>query len=190
MAGSCEYVKFFYSQKSFSFLSNAPHIIKLKFQEIKNTVRVPSRMKLAKNPVFLHYFSKFMEILFVLKYMYISFLLKMINGFSWPAKIMASPFKYHHLLLFLYLSQGIWMEELVPYGPLCNAMGVHILWRPFWGLSTEIEFLYLQIWHGYLAHSLQIIIAVCLLCGNLNTWVIKVHVRKATHDAEQNAWRD
>ena len=52
-------------------------------------------MKLAKNPVFLHYFSKFMGILlFVLKYMYISFLfLKMINGFSWPAKIMASPFK-------------------------------------------------------------------------------------------------
>ena len=35
-----------------------------------------------------------MEILlFVLKYMYISLLLKMINGFSWPAKIMVSPFK-------------------------------------------------------------------------------------------------
>ena len=50
-------------------------------------------MKLAKNPVFLHYYSKFMAILiFVLKYMYISLLLKMINGFSWPAKIMASPF--------------------------------------------------------------------------------------------------
>ena len=32
-------------------------------------------------------------LLFVLKYMYISLLLKMINGFSWPAKIMASPFK-------------------------------------------------------------------------------------------------
>ena len=27
-----------------------------------------------------------------LKYMYISLLLKMINGFSWPAKIMVSPF--------------------------------------------------------------------------------------------------
>ena len=51
-------------------------------------------MKLTKNPVFLHYFSKFMGILlFVLKYMYISLLLKMINGVSWPAKIMVSPFK-------------------------------------------------------------------------------------------------
>ena len=47
----------------FSFLSNAPHIIKLKFYEIKNTVRVPSRMKITKNPAFLHYFSKFMGIL-------------------------------------------------------------------------------------------------------------------------------
>ena len=32
-------------------------------------------------------------LLFVLKYMYIFLLLKMINGFSWPAKIMVSPFK-------------------------------------------------------------------------------------------------
>ena len=56
---------------------------------------MPLRMKLTKNPVFLHYFSKFMGILlFVLKYMYIFLLLKMINGFSWPAKIMDSPFKY------------------------------------------------------------------------------------------------
>ena len=48
-------------------------------------------MKLTKNPVFLHYFSKFMGILsFVLKYMFIFLLLKMINTFSWPAKIMAS----------------------------------------------------------------------------------------------------
>ena len=40
-------------------------------------------MQLTKNSVFLHYFSKFMGILiFVLKYMYISLLLKMINGFS------------------------------------------------------------------------------------------------------------
>ena len=94
MAVSCEYIKFFNSWKSFSFLSNAPRILKLKFYEIKNTVRVPSRMQLNKNPVFLHYFSKFMGILiFVLKYMYISLLLKMINGFSWPAKIMVSPFK-------------------------------------------------------------------------------------------------
>ena len=48
-------------------------------------------MKLTQNPVFLHHYSKFMGILlFVLKYMYISLLLKMIYGFSWPAKIMAS----------------------------------------------------------------------------------------------------
>ena len=32
-------------------------------------------------------------LLFVLEYMYISLLLKMINGFSWPGKIMVSPFK-------------------------------------------------------------------------------------------------
>ena len=67
---------------------------KTKILEFKNNVRVPSRMKLTKNPVFLNYFCKFTGILlFVLKYMYISLLLKMINGFSWPAKIMASPFK-------------------------------------------------------------------------------------------------
>ena len=35
-------------------------------------------------------------LLFVLKYMFISLLLKMINGFSWPAKIMASPFKWNY----------------------------------------------------------------------------------------------
>ena len=57
-------------------------------------------MKITKNPAFLHYFSKFMGILlFVLKYMYISLLLKMINGFSWPAKIMASPFKGDKILI-------------------------------------------------------------------------------------------
>ena len=102
MAVSNVYIIFFNSQKSFSFLSNAPHIIKLKSYEIKNTVRVPSRMQLTKNPVFLHYYSKFMGILlFVLKYMYFSFLLNMINGFSWPTKIMASPFK--HRCKFTYL---------------------------------------------------------------------------------------
>ena len=37
--------------------------------------------------------------LFVLEYMYISLLLKMINVFSWPAKIMASPFKIRTLTL-------------------------------------------------------------------------------------------
>ena len=34
-------------------------------------------------------------LLFLLKYMYISLLLKMIYGFSWPAKIMVSPFKLY-----------------------------------------------------------------------------------------------
>ena len=49
-------------------------------------------MKITKNPVFLDNFSQFIGILlFVLKYMYIFLLLK-INGFSWTAKIMASPF--------------------------------------------------------------------------------------------------
>ena len=92
MAVSCEYIKFSNSQKSFSFLSNAPHILKLKFWEIKNTVRVPSTMKLTKNLVFLHYFSKFMGILiFVLKYMYISLLLKMINGFPDQKKSWSVP---------------------------------------------------------------------------------------------------
>ena len=83
MTVSCVYIKVFNSPKSFSFLSNALHIIKVKFQGIKNTVRVPSRMKVTKKHVFLHYFSKCMVILlFVLKYMYISLLLKMINRFS------------------------------------------------------------------------------------------------------------
>ena len=100
MAVSCVYIKFFNSQKSFSFLSSAPHLIKLKFLEIKNTVRVPSGIKLTKNPVLLHYFSKFLGILlFVLEYTYISLLLKMINGFSLPGKIMASPFKLWNLCI-------------------------------------------------------------------------------------------
>ena len=34
-----------------------------------------------------------------LKYMYIPLLLKMINGVSWPAKIMATPFKFSPLVL-------------------------------------------------------------------------------------------
>ena len=41
-------------------------------------------------------------LLFVLKYMYIVLLLKIINRFSWPAKIMASPFKVvcsHYILI-------------------------------------------------------------------------------------------
>ena len=56
-------------------------------------------MKLIKNPVFLDYYSKVMGILlFILKYIDISLLLKMKNGFSWPAKIMASPFNVNTLL--------------------------------------------------------------------------------------------
>ena len=52
-------------------------------------------MKFIKNPVFLDYYSKVMGILlFILKSIDISLLLKMKNGFSWPAKIMVSPFKY------------------------------------------------------------------------------------------------
>ena len=59
-------------------------------------------MRLTKTSVCLHYFSKFMGILlFVLKYLYISLLLKMMNGFSWPAKIVASPFKKRYVGWFL-----------------------------------------------------------------------------------------
>ena len=58
MAVSCVYIKFLNSQKSFSFLSNAPHIIKLKFYEIKNTVRVPARIKLTKKPCFSSLFQQ------------------------------------------------------------------------------------------------------------------------------------
>ena len=61
-------------------------------------------MKITKNPVFLHYFSKFMGILlFVLKYMYIFLLLKMINRFSWPAKIMVSLFNLKPKSSYYYL---------------------------------------------------------------------------------------
>ena len=68
---------------------------------------MPSRMKITKNPVFLHYFRKFMGILlFVLKYMYIFLLLKMINGLSWPAKIMVSPFKHGQMAAYHYYRQA------------------------------------------------------------------------------------
>ena len=61
--------------------------------EIRNTVCVPSRIKIAKNPFILHNFIKFVGILLiVLKSMHISLLLTIFNGFSWPTKIMASPF--------------------------------------------------------------------------------------------------
>ena len=56
---------------------------------------MPSRMKLAKTPVFIHNFSKFTGILlFVLKYIYFSLLLKMINWFPDQLKIMAIPFNF------------------------------------------------------------------------------------------------
>ena len=75
------------------FLSNAPHIVKLSFRKL-NTVREPSRMKLAKKPVFPHNSSKFMGILlFVLKYLYISLLLEIINVFSRPAKAWLVPLR-------------------------------------------------------------------------------------------------
>ena len=92
-------------------------------------------MKLTKNPVFLHYFSKFMGILlFVLKYMYISLLLKMIYGFSWPAKIMASPnpsikgglpLTKNFLVLCSYLSLFKNYQHLywkISYGKFCNEL--------------------------------------------------------------------
>ena len=70
-------------------------------------------MKLTKNLVFLHYFSKFMGIsLFVLEYMCISLLLKMINGFSWPGKIMASPFNKERLKVYRTLFKNITRDWL------------------------------------------------------------------------------
>ena len=88
----CIYWIFQFSEIIFFSFSCITHN-KTKILGGKNTVRVPSRMKLTKNPVFLHYFSKFMGILlFVLKYMFISLFLKIINGYSWSANIMASPF--------------------------------------------------------------------------------------------------
>ena len=75
---------------------------------------MPSRMKLTKNPIFLHYFSKSMGILlFVLKCMFISLLLKMINGFSWSAKIMASPFNLSCWLISLNLSVCFCLHRLI-----------------------------------------------------------------------------
>ena len=44
-----------------------------------------------QNPFFLHNVSSFI-LLFVFIYIYLSLLLKIINGFSWPATIMASTF--------------------------------------------------------------------------------------------------
>ena len=52
-------ITFFNFYKSFSFLSNAPHIIKLKFWEIKDTVRVSSRKKLTKNPIIQQIYGDF-----------------------------------------------------------------------------------------------------------------------------------
>ena len=67
---------------------------------------------------FFHYFSKFMGILlFVLKYMYTSLLLKMINGFSWPARIMVSPFKgaLDKYNIYLFISYSIEDFKLIQY---------------------------------------------------------------------------
>ena len=56
-------------------------------------------------------------LLFVLKYMYISLLLKMINWVSWPAKIMASPYTAVYISLGsrreAFLSQNISMHLYV-----------------------------------------------------------------------------
>ena len=78
---------FFNSQKLFFFSFRCTTHNKTKILGNKNTVRVPSRMRLTKTSVFLHYFSKFWGILlFLLKYIYISMLLKITNEFSWQAK--------------------------------------------------------------------------------------------------------
>ena len=104
-------------------------------------------MKLTKNPVFLHYFSKFMMILlFVLKYMFISLLLKVINGFSWPTKIMASPFKFVNqngglptkMLVYITWSRNF-TKPVIYSGPsLSFRIKVFLLHK--WGVKLHITF--------------------------------------------------
>ena len=90
------HIIFFNFQKLFSFLSNAPYITKLKFHEIKDIVKSALKNETYQKNLFFFIISANLGILlFVL---YISLLLKMINGFSWPAKIMASPFKTNHIV--------------------------------------------------------------------------------------------
>ena len=121
-AVSCVYFISSILRNHISFLSNAPHIIKLKFRKLKTLFECPQEMKLAKNPVFLHNFSKFMGIfLFVLKYIYISLLLKMINGFSWLAEL-ASPYNiiqkvYHHVKVKMKIENCMKMHNSV-YTPI------------------------------------------------------------------------
>ena len=56
MAVSCSYVIFLNFRNHIFFLSNAPHIIKIKILGNEKTLfRAPSRMKLAKNPLFYHF---------------------------------------------------------------------------------------------------------------------------------------
>ena len=93
-------------------------------------------MKLTKNPVFLHYFSKSMGILlFILKYMYISLLMKMINGFLWPEKIMASPFKSNSCCAqgqnYSWRSNGCCFLHFVPGVPLIYRCMLSSLTRHF-----------------------------------------------------------
>ena len=52
-------------------------------------------------------------LLFVLKYMHISLLLKMINGFSWQAKIMASPFNVCNRMVPTQIRQITGHQEIV-----------------------------------------------------------------------------
>ena len=115
-------------------------------------------MKLTKNHVFLHYFSKFMGILiFVLKYMYISLLLKMINGFSWPAKIMVSPFKPYHFFLqmrihlslehyyilcihYCLLEGVLFADQWSPSGQLCLSASMCVCLFVFISISRCLSF--------------------------------------------------
>ena len=53
-------------------------------------------MKLTKNPSFSSLFQQIYGDLVIYFEIYVYFLASENNWFSWPAKIMASPFKFYH----------------------------------------------------------------------------------------------
>ena len=65
-------------------------------------------MKLTRNPCFSSLFQQIYGDFVICFDMYIPLLLKMINGFSWPAKIMASPFNF--MIRHAGSDQGSWSD--------------------------------------------------------------------------------
>ena len=83
MAVSCVNIIIFNSQKSFSLLSNTPHIIKLNFRKLKTLLECPQEWKLPKTLFFFIISAYLWGFFLFLKYMYISSLLKMIRVVLW-----------------------------------------------------------------------------------------------------------